>query len=1603
MAEFFTDADLGIGSSGYIKPPRGVEPVERPLREQEAISQVAEADRQGRALSVTVPASQMGRIPTSRVLNGTPLEANSAFSDEDLGITVSPPELSSWDKTASLFKKNVANAAALGDMVLNLPAQLIGVGADLGARAAALGSGVDRRTGAQAGELGREIASPLMNPLQKLMEATGYGKDYEQSDVAGAFRTLSSWLDKGGEWIEKRTAGKLLKEDVSALINTAMAAGGVSGMKAVGDYASRKPGMDAKRNQAKINPQEQTPGGFFDSRTGQWMPPEAPRPAPPSRQLRGPVEKDITPLSDEEVGFGSSGESSKPLLLPDWARSLGVGAAAYGAAQLSGQDAQDSLVLGAAALAVKQKGGMWHPKAVNTLAEPLAGGRRMQRAVNDVPADPEIARLREETAAEYERGYVWATKASQNYLNKHMGTETDPLREIEIPFGEGVKKWGEVTDQIINDVPARALKKMYAESSQTQQPQQAPDWLHRVPDEEPIYALSRAYEDRMPGEATSAAKALSSYLSHVGDYLRQNVTPEKLPQFDLVRAVKETAANDARVAKLMEKEAAEAGKDLPVHKEYPDGFRWVELKLPERLTVEQAKGVRRDTFENAGWLQHERAQFEAIEKKGGNYTAIDAQGKAIQNTYTGESAVGKSPEEAYLAGQLAREGNQMGHCVGGYCEGVASGDSRIFSLRDAKGKSHVTIETIPPNRRVLTGSPEHFVQVKGGELLQRWNDIKASNDWNAEIKLSREIIGSPEYRAWLKQKPDNIVQIKGKQNRAPASIYLPYVQDFIKGGKWGEVGDLENTGLLPHRTASGGQDPYTYKPGTVDQTKIDLAPGYYTKEELHQANLKAGGELDPRFDPPPEAVAAEQEFRGGRQAGSIDPKLLATLAAVGLGAAAGALISDDPLSGAALGAAAAFALTHNPAMLKAPVKLLDNLGGAISTRIGNHSPAIQLRLRNMEMNRFTETASALSRAVPFMKGIGKLSGEEANALDRALLTNDRDAINAAMPEGMKPAFREVRSMLREIGQQLVGLGRFESLREDYFPRVVKDPAGLMGAVGTAERTRLESVLLRANEVSLKKNHRPLNDIETSAILNRELRSTFQSDSFQPGFARSRRIHEVTERLRPFYYTPADGLFRYLTSAVADIEKAKFFGRSAVNTDRGYLNLDASVGELTGREMREGRLTPEGAQEIEELLKARFGKGEQSPKQWLQSIRDYTYATLLAHPSSSVVQIGDVGNALTTQGFGPTLRAVGRKLTGRSELTRKDFGLVDHIAEELVGTQPLISSAKKIVTNTAVGATIGGLAFGPVGAAMGGTMGLARAMGTARFVSKAFKLVGFTAIDGFAKDVVFNAALTRLRSQAKTARGRALLAERYEPAFQEDFPKLLSDLQSGLSRESYPIRAAVFSELSNIQPVSKSEMSAAWLNHPDARLLWMLKSYTLKQFDLARTQGYNEIKKGGVANVSRGLYRLGKMAAILGVSGAAVSALQDWIRGRPADVTWGDVWDNVMKTYGWSQYVSGVAKREGPAKATATALAPPYKIIDDLVMEKPQAAAGIPVVGKVLYDHLLNGKERAEIAAAKRAKAKGEAVELSSEARAFREAEKERRRQARILKQLKEAH
>lgn len=106
--------------------------------------------------------------------------------------------------------------------------------------------------------------------------------------------------------------------------------------------------------------------------------------------------------------------------------------------------------------------------------------------------------------------------------------------------------------------------------------------------------------------------------------------------------------------------------------------------------------------------------------------------------------------------ELDDEGESMQHCVAGYCFDVQQAQAWIFSIRDAKGRPHVTIEWRPFWR-----------------MSEVWNET----DFNNPVILDpRELLASPKHTA---PGEGRFVQIMGKQNEMPKVEYRRRVHDFI--------------------------------------------------------------------------------------------------------------------------------------------------------------------------------------------------------------------------------------------------------------------------------------------------------------------------------------------------------------------------------------------------------------------------------------------------------------------------------------------------------------------------------------------------------------------------------------------------------------------------------------------------------------------------------------------------------------------------------------------------------------------------------------------------------------------------------------------------------
>ncbi len=691
-----------------------------------------------------------------------------------------------------------------------------------------------------------------------------------------------------------------------------------------------------------------------------------------------------------------------------------------------------------------------------------------------------------------------------------------------------------------------------------------------------------------------------------------------------------------------------------------------------------------------------------------------------------------------------------------------------------------------------------------------------------------------------------------------------------------------------------------------------------------------------------------------QQFGGVDPELAATLTKIGAGAAVGAYLSSEEgrAKGAAFGAAVAglalFAKSRVPAisdMAQAAGRGAEYGLGLVSTRVRNMSPALLRQMRDFEMGTLVATNESLQKIAPFIESLRKVPADLRERLNAAILTNEPKKILDLLAQTGNPQlvkeWGKARALLQSLGADLVKTGKLKDLLPDYYPRLVIDVPGLLKALGAEERSFLQKKIDAAAAQTARRDGRDLSPLETSNIVNKYLKSRVSGG--KPGFLKARSVDEVTTELAQFYAPASESLPLYVRAAVKEVQRAKFFGDNLVrDAETGSVNMDLSIGNVVNKERFARNLDDAQVEELRSILNSRFGPGERASAGPIQTFKNLTNAGLLGHITSAAVQLGDIGISVAAYGLLPTIKALQQVVTrSPARMTVRELGLVDHISEEFVSAarKPMIVAGREI--------------------------------SSAKFVDAAFRLSGFSLVDQLGKATAVNAALNRYRVLAQTPKGIERITQKYGRAYDKpELDQLVADLRSGEMTDL--TRSLLFSELSDIQPISKVEVPQAYLDMPNGRVVYMLKTYMLKQLDLARREVIGEMRAG---RVGRGTENALRISLALGISGASTAFITNWILGKDDKLEWGDLPENILKTYGWSQFVADKARKGDYAGAAASfvipplnpygdvvkavkAAVPPYDAMDEAVQKDPRAVTYVPVVGRLLYNRALGGAEKA---------------------------------------------
>lgn len=563
-------------------------------------------------------------------------------------------------------------------------------------------------------------------------------------------------------------------------------------------------------------------------------------------------------------------------------------------------------------------------------------------------------------------------------------------------------------------------------------------------------------------------------------------------------------------------------------------------------------------------------------------------------------------------------------------------------------------------------------------------------------------------------------------------------------------------------------------------------------------------------------------------------------------------------------------------------------------------------------------------------------------LDLAMgnMVNARAKLNKYIPNGSK-LVDDIQGLLKKKYDELKEAGINISYIKNYFPRMIKDRAGLREYLGfdSIEVKLIDDAL----EKLAKKQNKDVKDLtieEESIVYNSVLsgRQNVSPVGGRSGILKKRTIGRLNEEMLDRFYHNFDYSLRsYIASSNDLIFKANLFKKSKslkLSEDGSSIDFGKSVGELVSREVRLGRLNKENVDtQLRPMLETYLGQNNTS-SQVAETLRSLTYLETIGNYISAITQLSDMAHSPRKYGLINTIESIFKQISGKNNIPVRDI-IGGTILEELntvgnIGTSIHKGFTQKVMNTVPV--ITGKVLRSP--------------------------LTLFSHMDRLGKSVYINSAFNKGTKLARTDKGIKRLREDYGDHFGDEFSSLVQDLKNGEVSEN--VLDYLFHEASDFYPISKLETPEPYQKDARMRILYTLKTYTIKSI-------YDSvIRRGIVENTKKGRYgeaakNTAYLFTVLPLASAAIDEVKDLVQGRPAaaiDII-NNYGDNMLKVMGASEYLyekyisrgeysSALGEFFMPPLITFTALQKDAeKIIDgEIEADNSEFIASLPIIGRV---------------------------------------------------------
>ena len=606
-------------------------------------------------------------------------------------------------------------------------------------------------------------------------------------------------------------------------------------------------------------------------------------------------------------------------------------------------------------------------------------------------------------------------------------------------------------------------------------------------------------------------------------------------------------------------------------------------------------------------------------------------------------------------------------------------------------------------------------------------------------------------------------------------------------------------------------------------------------------------------------------------------------------------------------------------------EIVSNALVPLSRKLKNIGSFLAAEFRNHERLVNRNTVKYMDRATPFITTMTKrLKGNEQKQQEFKLhlLNGDMDKVTLMLDElkvsektmqefaEMQKTLEEIRTYAREQGGIEVGY------LEGYFPRLLKNYKAFRGALQGEEANKVNKAL---DEYAVENGYENASLIpleEAEIVTSKVLRGfPIKKGESLPGNFKQRQIGRITdERMVAAYADPADALKNYIERAVSATERRKFLygkpdpqgaqvgfegSRDRIGLDLGMnIEIDDSLAGAVARRLTKDRndLSNEDIEKLQEIIQSRFTGGTVDPA--IMGLKNLNYIQVMGNFGSAITQLGDLAYSIYFNGFGNTFQSLFNQKDNFDFV--KYFNLADRDIDAVTSS--------------------GGLS---------------------KALDKVFTVTGLKKLDQLGKNTTMNAAWKKYKSQAMKKGGAKVLQDDLTPVFgKEKAGQMIKELQeSNPNSKELPkgVEELIWYKFLDLSPATLGEMPKYYTESGNMRIMYMLKSFTVKQFDVFREAAQKDIDRakllkakgdnqGAAKAAGDAMTKIIGLGLVFGAANAGTDVMKDMLYGRP--IKRDELLENnIWRLLGINRYLVMKGKREGPAKAVLEGMLPPTAVFD----------------------------------------------------------------------------